>query len=357
MYAREMTAVRRRQAAIPVRSKPAGGVVAEVLRMQRSAGNAAVANLIQRQPPAVPAVQEAGLDAAAIESAKKQIRRVATDQKGHLRAIIPQLRAFFQLSTTATVPLTPGKAQAGAIEWITDDLVRELADWQSGEGLPVDGKLTEDTLASLRRAGLGSKDWYRQLDERDQGQLGLVGPILGPGGLGQATGQLSARQAIVATAESQIGQVNALDRGDGNKYGWERLVDYYQVAGVYQAQYLPALKQANKFINDAQSGPWSWCGIFAIWATKKATGKGQWVDGKPGSDFDYFTRKEDPKLDGIEPGDIVAITGAANHHTIVKSKSPDGRVLTTVDGNQLFQGIYINQRALSSVTGYYKPRL
>lgn len=81
------------------------------------------------------------------------------------------------------------------------------------------------------------------------------------------------------------------------------------------------------------------------------------MGGKPNEDFDYSTRAEDPGFQGIQAGDIVAITGKENHHTIVKSKSPDGQVLTTVDGNQLYQGIYINQRALSTVYGYYRVKL
>lgn len=230
-----------------------------VLFLQRAAGNGAVAGLLARPRaetgPGLPASgtvlrqtvlrQEEGgasLDAAAVDAARKQIRQMAMDKRGWLKPIILQVRAFLQLSVTPTTALPPDQPAKPTMDWFGDDLIRAVADWQAGDELPVDGKLTAPTIEGMKRHGLGSSDWFEQLNRRDEAQMRLASIILGPQGPAQRGAQLSARESIVAAAESQIGMVNSLDRGDGKKFGWERLIEYYKVAGVYRPEYEKDLK-------------------------------------------------------------------------------------------------------------------
>jgi hypothetical protein len=275
---------------------------------------------------------------------------------GLLQPIILQARAFFGLDLTPlpNLALDQLSVRTPTFNWIDDALVNAIAAWQQGHNLPVDGALTAATRASMAEGDQGflKPGWYGKLDDQDTAQFQTVASAVGPDSQARRSGKKSPQQAIVAAAKSQVGTVHTANRGDGKKFGWKRLVEYYKAAGIYRDSYLAKLQQPGNDTGE-KGGPWSWCGIFAIWAVKTATGRGAWVNGRP--DLEQFTHVEGRT--GIETDDVVAIQGNLNHHTVVASLSSDGKIVRTIDGNQWYQGVYPNHRDTSTVASFYRVKL
>jgi GH25 family lysozyme M1 (1,4-beta-N-acetylmuramidase) len=177
-------------------------------------------------------------------------------------------------------------------------------------------------------------------------QGGQTPPAPAPAG---ASGAL--RQAILKAAASQIGLVKDARGPDGSKIGWQRLAEYYKVA--FRMQTLPPAWLAGiKQVGGHSPGAGSWCGIFAIWATKTGGVDAKWGSlgsvgwgpvgvGKARTDFQ-----------NMQPGDILVVHNKWVHHCILEKR--DGNKLTTLDGNTSFQQIERTQKDLSQIWYYYR---
>src|SRR6185295_7799817 len=120
----------------------------------------------------------------------------------------------------------------------------------------------------------------------------------------------------------------------GKRVGADRLLEYFNVAapGVWP----------DSIIETAGAEMPAWCGIFSVWAHKKA-GKdiGNWEMGKGVSAFGTLTQTDDP-----QPGDIGYIDQPYQHHCIVVSI--EGDTVHSIDGNSgLFSEVIENTRSRS----------
>lgn len=149
------------------------------------------------------------------------------------------------------------------------------------------------------------------------------------------------RESILAFARSQLGKVEAKHSGSGGKrVGAQYLLDYFHVAapGVWP----------DSVIETAGAKMPSWCGIFAVWAHKKA-GKdiGNWQMGRGVSAFGKLQQTSSPS-----PGDIGYIHKPYQHHCIVVKV--EGGNVHTIDGNSgLYSEVKENTRPISEFTGFF----
>ena len=185
------------------------------------------------------------------------------------------------------------------------------------------------------------------------------------------------REKIIDLARSQIGKVLQAPRGgDKKKFGWERILRYYEVASgthdvlpqmskpdagaskeeqdkwkeneahkkeaesftknfgenkdpslpqegapVKQTRALERLQTGGIFAftdKDGElPGPWSWCGIFTMWAAKAVTGKGYWLSGSGPQGLTKITKSQPSDFKKAQKGDILGIDSTNNHHVIL----------------------------------------
>jgi hypothetical protein len=214
------------------------------------------------------------------------------------------------------------------------------------------------------------------LDEADMEALQAYGTVhqLIATGAGPAESGPAKRAAIVKLALSQVGKVRDEDRGDGKKKGAERLKEFYRVAcPSYTPAYDWGIERVGRWAaqtpNDlTKTGkPWSWCAIFGVWAIHQIIGKGTFA-GRPfglGRPI-YFSEKG--ARDAVKPGDMIVrreqydIEGRPkdkdplNHQCLVADvdrSDPKKPMVTTVNGNGPYQGIYVKTEPLSYYSGYY----
>ncbi len=156
----------------------------------------------------------------------------------------------------------------------------------------------------------------------------------------------SVRQQIVGLVESMVGKVQNKAGEDGNKIGWQNLKNFYEVAYKIddlekeRSWWMKDIKGVGKKVND-------WCGIFGVWAWRKAGLPVYWNTRIIGCPYRG-------KLQLLGPGDIVIIKKSVNpynHHCIVKSV--DGENVVTVDGNQGMDSIQIKNRKLKDIEIFY----
>lgn len=121
---------------------------------------------------------------------------------------------------------------------IVADLTRAVAAWQKGrnekaaEGgdkLPIDGGLDEKTVAAMRADGLVEND-EQVWAARDEQEWSAVREEEKQFWRKPGEGGDAVRDKIVGLAMSQIGKVSQQNRGDHRKFGWQRVVRYYEVA-------------------------------------------------------------------------------------------------------------------------------
>jgi hypothetical protein len=159
-------------------------------------------------------------------------------------------------------------------------------------------------------------------------------PVSGQSGTGTP-------EAIVEAAKGELGKVQARnDDGSGKRVGSDRLLEYFHVAA-------PDVWPDN-IIETAGAQMPSWCGIFSVWAHKKA-GKdvGNWQMGKGVSANNSLTVTDSP-----QPGDIGYIDKPYQHHCIIERV--DGDTIHSIDGNSgLFSEVIRNIRPRSTYTGFF----
>ena len=148
------------------------------------------------------------------------------------------------------------------------------------------------------------------------------------------------RTSILAAAQGELGKVNArLDDGSGQRVGADRLAEYFKIAA-------PDVWDES-IIRTAGAKMPSWCGIFSVWAHKKA-GKdlGNWQMGKGVSAFNTLTQTDSP-----QPGDIGYIHEPNQHHAVVKEIQGDN--VLTIDGNSGNNSeVKENTKPRSAYTGF-----
>lgn len=282
----------------------------------------------------------------AIKKAIKENKTIGLKPANLNKAFMHRVQDFFRLPITGVVDRA---------------LVEAIAAYQEKNQLDKNGVLNAATIKTMEGAGLNSKDpgyWAsRDAESRKQIQADEASAQQSVAEARKKGDDAGIRQGIVALAASQIGQVNSLDRGDGAKYGWERIRRFYEIALPGNAYATDAgTKGANRFggqtsSSDKKTGPWSWCGIFAVWAVKSATGNGGWGDGR------VTGLTEMPAADILKdgkPGDIVRFSGSLNHHVILKRVLPETKQIEIIEGNTDYQAIRTNTKAASTVAGWYK---
>lgn len=158
--------------------------------------------------------------------------------------------------------------------------------------------------------------------------------------LGEDIDGNGSRESIVAAAKSMIGKIQAKRADGGGRVGAKYLLDIFHLAapGVWD----------DSTIQTAGAKLPSWCGIFSVWAHKRA-GKdiGTWQIGKGVSAFGTIKQTTNP-----QPGDIGYIDQPFQHHCIIVKV--DGNSVHSIDGNSgLFSEVIENIRPLSAYSGFF----
>ncbi len=179
----------------------------------------------------------------------------------------------------------------------------------------------------------------RECEEGDQ-------ILLKPAEILRLTGDLpgrvdGSRESIIAAAKSMLGKIEAKHAdGSGKRVGAAYLLEIFHLAapGVWD----------DTIIQTAGAQMPSWCGIFSVWAHKKA-GKdiGNWQMGKGVSAFGTLQQTMDPL-----PGDIGYIDKKYQHHCIVVKV--EGDTVYSIDGNSgLYSEVKENSRPRSKFSGFF----
>ncbi len=345
---RELASSPESSAAERAEATRAPGSTHAVLSLQAAAGNAAVARLLARDVADV----DGPATAFDMETDAPEFNERVFKRKDHLNiGFMQRVQAY--LGAPIVTSWSPSTLR---------DLSFRVAEWQAGHGREMTGKLDEATLKEMSEAGLPLKggstaDFAVRLDQRDREDLAREKSEAARHSGGPEADQ---RAAIVRLAEQQVGRVHASDRGDGKKYGWTRLHDYYREAlpSYNDGELLEGIKAASKFPGQRynskakewspKAGAWSWCGIFAIWAVKTVTGRGTW-ERQPGG-FEYHGDVANAK-----PGDIIHRiddpNNALNHHCLVKEVVGDK--VTTINGNGDYQQNHIRTEPLTKYDRYW----
>lgn len=163
----------------------------------------------------------------------------------------------------------------------------------------------------------------------------------------------------VAEAEAQpapYGKVNDFQRVYANgkmtneRFGWERLKEYIEVAAKFTAQHwkIPGYLDGVRINNKRIPPGIHWCGIFAtwVWITAGVPGVYWGMPGVKGPSVKKIAGSA-----GISKGDIGVLNGDLVHHFIVAEVN--GTSIKTINGNSLYQGITTKKNQLSEINCYY----
>ena len=170
-----------------------------------------------------------------------------------------------------------------------------------------------------------------------------------------------ARKNIIQAAASKIGSVGETGGEGGLKRGWEQELEFYKVSFAKQddARWPPKnlLDQIKSRTMPSDRSkrvqPYSWCGIFALWAVKTGAHRDdiKWAGGPKGLGKPHFGNK------GVLPGDIVIIKDPPGkdvlvHHAILERRDETG--LYTIDGNLTCQQVARRKRGADEIAYYYR---
>jgi len=192
----------------------------------------------------------------------------------------------------------------------------------------------------LNQAPIAQRSACRECDEGHQ-VLRKPVPAIQPKRYDRTPDADGSRESIVAAAKGEIGKVEArLNDGTGKRIGADRLLEYFHTAapGVWD----------DSTIETAGADMPSWCGIFSVWAHKKA-GKniGEWQMGRGVSAFNTLETTTTP-----QPGDIGYIHLPYQHHAIIKEV--EGDTIHSIDGNSGNNSeVKENAKPRSAYTGFF----
>ncbi len=151
------------------------------------------------------------------------------------------------------------------------------------------------------------------------------------------------REAIVAEAQKMVGKIEAKkDDGSGRRVGAKHLLEIFHLAAK-DAWPDQVIETAGK------EGFPHWCGIFTVYAIKKAgIDLGYWQVGKGVSSFGTLQATENPL-----PGDI-GYFELHQHHCIIKAVHGD--TIDTIDGNSgNFSEVKEKTRPRSQFLAFFTP--
>lgn len=145
---------------------------------------------------------------------------------------------------------------------------------------------------------------------------------------------LSNLDRAIALARNEQGLVkSALRDGDGNRYGWERLLEYFEIGtGSVNSHTKDIIKASGRDLltKDPQWKLTAWCSIFSFWAYRKAgIDLREWKSGSLPKNLKPIPYNVMPV-----PGDL-AYREKHNHFAIVTNVTPSGNSFTvdTINGN------------------------
>jgi len=158
------------------------------------------------------------------------------------------------------------------------------------------------------------------------------------------------------------------ENGVETRGGWQRLVNIFTnaVSGFSQAND-PSFKKWGEH-NEKPLGK-EWCGIFDTHVMRRGGLDVKWnlsTGRMEGSSIRLLTTwgREDIKNIGpsersaenlyIEPGDVITLQGATNHHCLVVGIDDSRRSFSTIEGNRAYQEIGSGVRKASELTTIYK---
>ena len=132
------------------------------------------------------------------------------------------------------------------------------------------------------------------------------------------------RERIVKEAQKMVGKIEARkDDGSGRRVGADHLLEIFHLAA--KDAWPDEVIENVRYTQAAKEFP-HWCGIFSVYAIKKAgIDLGYWQIGRGVSAFGTLKPTDDPK-----PGDIGYFT-KFQHHCIIKAVNGD--TIDSIDGN------------------------
>ncbi len=152
---------------------------------------------------------------------------------------------------------------------------------------------------------------------------------------------MSKRDAVIAMAKTMLGKIKAKQPGGGGqREGADKLWEIFKLAA-------PGVWQEDDIKTFGKPYP-SWCGIFSVWAHKKAgIDLGNWQMGKGVSAFGTLKQTTSP-----QPGDIGYIDQPFQHHCIITKVN--GATIDSIDGNSgLFSEVIENTRPAKAYSGFF----
>lgn len=152
---------------------------------------------------------------------------------------------------------------------------------------------------------------------------------------------MSKRDAVIAMAKTMLGKIKAKQPGaGGQREGADKLWEIFKLAA-------PGVWQEDDIKTFGKPYP-SWCGIFSVWAHKKAgIDLGNWQMGKGVSAFGTLKQTTSP-----QPGDIGYIDQPFQHHCIITKVN--GATIDSIDGNSgLFSEVIENTRPAKAYSGFF----
>src|SRR5882757_7280291 len=152
---------------------------------------------------------------------------------------------------------------------------------------------------------------------------------------------MSKGDAVIAMAKTMLGKIKAKQPGaGGQREGADKLWEIFKLAA-------PGVWQEDDIKTFGKPYP-SWCGIFSVWAHKKAgIDLGNWQMGKGVSAFGTLKQTTSP-----QPGDIGYIDQPFQHHCIVTKVNGD--TIDSIDGNSgLFSEVIENTRPRTAYSGFF----
>jgi hypothetical protein len=214
-------------------------------------------------------------------------------------------------------------------------------------GAPDDPYETEadqmaDKVVNQMQAGVSvqaKKEPTQRGREREEGDYIFLKPEVVQR-LGEDIDGNGSRESIVAAARSMVGKIEAKRAEGSQRVGAKYLLDIFHLAapGVWD----------DSVVQTAGAGLPSWCGIFTVWAHKKA-GKdiGTWQIGKGVSAFGTIQQTTTPQA-----GDIGYIDQPYQHHCIVVRI--DGNNVHSIDGNSgWYSEVKESIRPMSAYSGFF----
>jgi hypothetical protein len=253
--------------------------------------------------------------------------------------------AFFSHNEGIQTKLAIGKsddAMEQEADQVADEVQAKLAVGAPDDPYEAEADQMADKVINQVQSGPSvqtKKEPAQRGRECEEGDYVFLKPA-GIQRLGEDIDPNGSRESIVAAARSMIGKIEAKQAEGGQRVGAKYLLEIFHLAapGVWD----------DSIVTTAGVKMPSWCGIFSVWAHKKA-GKdiGTWQIGKGVSAFGTIQQTTSPQA-----GDIGYIDQPYQHHCIIVKV--DGNNVHSIDGNSgNYSEVKENIRPLSAYSGFF----